>query len=231
MQAATTKTSIGGEFGGLTNWSSVRGSWIISNDIVTGTSSVDNWALIHGGSTTWTNYQVTVNMSIQNPGGEAGLIVRYRGAVNFYWVSLGAWNHKYSIGRVVNDVYTELASSGLNSELQAGKSYAVTVLAVSSSIKMYVDGSMVLEISDNALPSGGVGFRTYGGTMNAQQMIVKSKEFNIKIQTNDGGYALAGYTNSYGAGNKDFWIVKIDSLGNQLWNKTYGAQAMKLPIR
>src|SRR5665648_18923 len=60
VQAATTETSINGEFGELNNWSSVRGSWSISNGILTGLASTDNWALIHGGDTSWTNYQVTV---------------------------------------------------------------------------------------------------------------------------------------------------------------------------
>jgi DNA replication initiation complex subunit (GINS family) len=42
------------------------------------------------------------------------------------------------------------------------------------------------------------------------------------IQSSDGGYVVAGYTESFGAGGSDFYVVKLDSSGNVQWTKTIG---------
>lgn len=42
------------------------------------------------------------------------------------------------------------------------------------------------------------------------------------VQTTDGGYAVAGYTWSFGSSEYDVYIVKTDSLGSVLWERTYG---------
>jgi hypothetical protein len=42
------------------------------------------------------------------------------------------------------------------------------------------------------------------------------------VKAPDGGYVLAGYTESFGAGNLDLWLVKTDADGNMEWNQTYG---------
>jgi hypothetical protein len=53
------------------------------------------------------------------------------------------------------------------------------------------------------------------------------------LQTRDGGYMLAGYSKSLAGGDKtqtlwggtgddDYWIVKIDAVGNKEWDKDFG---------
>jgi hypothetical protein len=56
--------------------------------------------------------------------------------------------------------------------------------------------------------------RTFGGTSNdIGRWIIKGTY---------GGYVIGGETESYGAGQRDAWLIRIDANGNHLWNRTFG---------
>jgi len=57
-------------------------------------------------------------------------------------------------------------------------------------------------------------FKHYGGTGNDGAASIQ--------QTSDGGYIVAGSTQSYTYGNADFAIYRLNSSGNKVWYKHYG---------
>lgn len=56
--------------------------------------------------------------------------------------------------------------------------------------------------------------KVFGGT---------NYDWGLSIElTNEGGYMIFGNTYSYGVGNCNMYLIKTDSIGNMIWQKTYG---------
>jgi hypothetical protein len=71
--------------------------------------------------------------------------------------------------------------------------------------------ALKLDFSGNVVWS-----RTYGGSADCA---VRSG-----VLTQNGDYLLAGYKDSTGDGNYDFYLLELDANGNIVWNKTYGGE-------
>jgi hypothetical protein len=104
-------------------------------------------------------------------------------------------------------IMTAIMATTLMTTAVAARSYALTSTTS--------EGTALPTSSTTTFPPPQTAWnKTYGG--NGTEMA-----FSVQ-QTYDGGYILAGWTTSFGAGGYDFWVVKTDGSGNQQWNRTYG---------
>ncbi|MBD3234815.1 MAG: T9SS type A sorting domain-containing protein [candidate division Zixibacteria bacterium] len=56
----------------------------------------------------------------------------------------------------------------------------------------------------------------------------ESDEYVTDIHETSDGYIYCGFTNSFGAGGQDVYLVKVDSVGNPIWSRTYGGTGSEL---
>ena len=96
------------------------------------------------------------------------------------------------------------------------------------SVRLTADGGFIVAGRTSSFGAGGVDAwvlkldasgnvvwqAAYGGAGNETASSV--------VPTADGGYVVAGVTDSYGAGDTDAWVLKLDANGGITWQRTYG---------
>ena len=135
------------------------------------------------------------------------------------------WSQTYSAGSA--DVW--LIKTDSNGNELWNKSYGGSDLDGGSYVQETTDGGFIVVGSTVSFGTNGYSDlwviktdgsgneqwnKTFGGIDNEEAYCVQ--------QTNDDGYIITGYTASYGAGNGDIWLLKLDESGDQMWNRTFG---------
>jgi hypothetical protein len=104
-------------------------------------------------------------------------------------------------------------SGMLNKTLVIGVFFLFVGLSVTSSISQEIKNKSIKEILTGDPPEEEWN-TTFGGPDYDDGYSVQ--------QTNDEGYIITGFTNSFGAGNWDAWLIKTDINGSEEWNTTFG---------
>lgn len=74
---------------------------------------------------------------------------------------------------------------------------------------------LIAIVLTNTIANSQITFQiTYGGS---------GEDHAFEVKKTEDGYAIGGFTNSFGSGGNDFYLVKTDDKGDVLWSKTYGS--------
>jgi uncharacterized delta-60 repeat protein len=134
---------------------------------------------------------------------------------------VAGWTASFGAG---GDIF--LIKTDANGNLQWAKTYGGTSTDGAYSVRQTSDGGYIVAGYTPSFGAGGADLfliktdadgnlewaKTYGGTYWDEALSVR--------QTSDGGYIVAGYTNSFGAGGWDVFLIKTDANGNLEWAKT-----------
>ncbi len=123
-----------------------------------------------------------------------------------------------------------LVKTNVNGDILWTKTYQTSLDGSASSVQQTNDGGYILiggladSITDTInvfliktdVNGGLLWAKRYGGNN-----VKHGYGYSVK-QTSDGGYIIVGYTNSFGVGDNDVYLIKINSTGGLLWSKTFG---------
>jgi len=153
------------------------------------------------------------------------------------WITDGTYETYFSVGQGVIGYQTDAANCNWIGYITNGACATQTQFAVAVGGTGNEQGTSVVQTSDGGYAVAGI-TESYGAG-NSDLLLVKFDAFgsvewsraiggsNIEygrsvVQTTDGGYAVTGETYSFGAGNRDLFLVKFSSTGSVEWSRAVG---------
>jgi PKD repeat protein len=209
------------------NWGMSYDMWVVKLD----SNGLLQWQKRFGGTVQDRCQSVTQNASLQyllggwTQSDVSGDVSQPKWTTNFdtdYWIVLTdssgnkIWDKRF--GGTQNDFLTCSALSTGGKFILGGNSLS-DISGIKSENSRGLNDFWIVKIDSLGTK---IWDKTFGGTLQEDMAGI--------FQTSDSGYLLAGWSASgiggdksqAGYGDKDFWIVRIDSSGNKLWDKDYG---------
>ena len=193
-----------GSYGVQNEFSTIIDVWLIKTD----ENGTEEWNKTYGG--TGLDYSEAVRQTLDRGYIIVGYTDSFGASDNDLWLiktdenGTEEWNKTY--GGSGDDIASFMIQNNNEDYL---------ILGHTGSFGAGQDDIWIINVDDNGVEQWN---RTYGGA---------DYDFGESIsQTNDDGYIIVGSTLSYRDGPSDLWLIKINSNGEEEWNKTFGGRDM-----
>ncbi|MCK4345550.1 MAG: carboxypeptidase regulatory-like domain-containing protein, partial [Bacteroidales bacterium] len=119
-------------------------------------------------------------------------------------------------------------SFNANTQITFQKAFGGSKWDYGISVQQTNDGGYIITGSTQNFGAGGgdvylIKTDEYGDTLWTKTFGGSNHDHGMSVQqTNDGGYIITGYTESFGEGDYDTYLIKTDLHGDTLWTKTFG---------
>ena len=107
----------------------------------------------------WTDYRLSV-LVCSSDDDAVGVVFRYLDANHYYRFSMDRQRQYRRLVRVVQGVHTILAEDDF--VYRQGQDYLITVEVIAASLRVYQDGALVFNVSDDSIDHGRIGFYCWG---------------------------------------------------------------------
>lgn len=164
------------EDGNATGWTASGGSWAVATDgsRVYRQSGTSSDARSLAGTASWTDYsvQATVKPTAFNGSNRfVALLARAQSSTSYYYLALRS-NNTVELKRLVGGSGTTLDSAAV--PVAVGTAYTLRIDVAGSSLKGYVNGTLLTEATDSQFASGRIGVATFNASANFDNVQVTS---------------------------------------------------------
>jgi hypothetical protein len=137
---------------------------------------------------------------------------------------IAGWTYSFSNG----DSDSWLIKTNSNGGEEWNQNFGGSNADVGLSVAQLTDGGYIVTGYTESLGSDAKDAWLYKTDMQGNALVIElfggsGEDIGKSVrQTNDGGYIIAGFTESFGNGANDVWLIKTDSDCNQEWSRTFG---------
>jgi hypothetical protein len=144
--------------------------------------------------------------------------IPYNDILNFYlnshnWLDATIPPMDLHMSKLYNDVDQFLKGNG-DRKYRPRRHYSKIIIAIAILLIIAAGALLMYSSMGHSDVPNVQWYKIYGG-------LLDDSVYSI-AQTKDSGYMLAGYTESYGNGSSDIYLIKTDPFGNKEWTKTIG---------